>query len=1120
MIEEPELMATNSTTKRRSGPKVPISARKNNPGAVPRRNGRVGNAQSVDAVRRERDLLSGIIENSSDLVAAVNHHFEYIAFNQAYHRQCQEVFGVEIRLGARLSEVLAGFPEDKQNALALFGRALQGEAVSVTQEFGGAGEARRWYELRFSPIRETGGRVTGAAQIGREITQRMRAEELLRKNEEQFRAMFSVASFGKAQADPATGRLLRVNDALCRMTGYTEDELLKRSVREITHPEDRETDWASFSRMASGEAQGYENEKRYVRADGTIIWVHISANLIRDVAGRPLRTTAVIQDITERKRVEEGLRRSEERFKLAMQGAGVGLWDWDIRTGKVYYSPRWKALFGYAEDEIGDRLEDWIQLLHPDEKEWILKFLEDFLAGTAQNVTAEYRLRHKDGTYRWIDASAIVVRDENGKACRLVGSHGDITARKQVELALQHTRDRSDLLSRTTSALLRAPDPQKLVEGLCNQVRTFLNCDVFFNFLLDQEKRRLQLNACGGVAPKLARKVEGLELGASLCGTAARDACRVHAEHLGTSDDPRSALVRSLGIRAYACHPLLGPQNEVIGTLSFGARDRDSFGPEDLELMKTVTDHVAIAMLRRRSEEALRASEEFNRSVVQNTTAIILRMDATARITFANERALKFFGYSPEELIGKPALGTIVPQRDITGRDLATMVRDIAAFPDSFHSNTNENMRKNGERVWLEWTNSGIYDAQGGLKEFLSVGIDITERKRAEEAARLAERLYRAVGESIDYGIWVCDAHGRNTYASESFLKMVGMTQEQCSEFGWGNVLHPDEAADTIAAWKECVKTGGPWYREHRYRGVDGRWHPVLACGVAVRGQSGEITHWSGINLDISRLKEAQEQLQKAKEELAQNNARLERVVQERTAELRDLVGELEHFSYSITHDMRAPLRAMTGFTEVLKELVSSGAQEEQMHFLSRIADAARRMDLLITDALSYSRAVRNELPLEPVDVGRLVRSMLDTYPEFQVANADIRIGGELPTVMGNEAGLTQCFSNLLVNAVKFAQPGKRALVLVRGEMRDGWVRLWVEDHGIGISPTLIPRVFNMFSKGSSDQAGTGIGLALVRKVVQRMGGRVGVESEQGKGSRFWVELRPGDLGTASPVLS
>lgn len=269
--------------------------------------------------------------------------------------------------------------------------------------------------------------------------------------------------------------------------------------------------------------------------------------------------------------------------------------------------------------------------------------------------------------------------------------------------------------------------------------------------------------------------------------------------------------------------------------------------------------------------------------------------------------------------------------------------------------------------------------------------------------------------------------------------------------------------------------------------------------------ENGKLESILSLVLDVTERREAQEVLRRGKEEL-------EVLVAERTAKLHELVGELEHFSYTITHDMRAPLRAMRGFAEAVNELCSECPGEEQRMFLERIIRSAERMDALITDALSYSKAIRQELPLTPVDVERLLRGMVDSYPEFQSSAAEIQLEGALPLVMGNEAGLTQCFSNLLGNAVKFVAPGTRARVRVWSENRAGWVRIWVEDNGVGIPKTMQPRVFEMFSRGQTGQPGTGIGLALVRKVVDRMGGRVGVESELARGSRFWVELKPGEV--------
>lgn len=242
--------------------------------------------------------------------------------------------------------------------------------------------------------------------------------------------------------------------------------------------------------------------------------------------------------------------------------------------------------------------------------------------------------------------------------------------------------------------------------------------------------------------------------------------------------------------------------------------------------------------------------------------------------------------------------------------------------------------------------------------------------------------------------------------------------------------------------------------------------------------------------------------------ELSRTNTGLDRLVKERTAELQEMVNELEHFSYTITHDLRAPLRAMHGFSELLAEECQAVLNDQSQGYLQRIATAAARMDRLITDALSFSKVMREDMVLTPQDPLPLLAGMIDSYPVFQPPRARITIEGPLPSVLANEAGLTQCFSNLLGNAVKFVAKDRVPEVRIRAEKRDGVTRLWFEDNGIGIPPEMRTRVFGMFQRLSKDYEGTGIGLALVKKVVERMDGRVGFESAPGAGSRFWIEFK------------
>jgi signal transduction histidine kinase len=325
-------------------------------------------------------------------------------------------------------------------------------------------------------------------------------------------------------------------------------------------------------------------------------------------------------------------------------------------------------------------------------------------------------------------------------------------------------------------------------------------------------------------------------------------------------------------------------------------------------------------------------------------------------------------------------------------------------------------------------------------------------------------------------------------------------------------------------------------------------------------------------------LRQTEEALRESERQLRRMNTELGRRVAERTATLEETISDLEDFSHSITHDLRAPLRAIRSFAQILGEECLVCGRPRAQEYVQRITNAAGRMDKLIQDVLQYSRLARSELRLGPVDVQALLRGIIETYPSFQSPQVEIQIEGTLPRVLGNEAALTQCFSNLLDNAIKFVAPGTRPRVRVwaeaggspkveirnpkegrrpkaegrspkaegrgsksevekevsganpdqsagthdvsagfQGSTAEGGgitshalpsVRLWFADNGIGIPKEAQHRIFSMFQRLDKSYDGTGVGLTVVRKAVEKMGGKVGLESEEGQGSRFWVELR------------
>jgi len=247
-----------------------------------------------------------------------------------------------------------------------------------------------------------------------------------------------------------------------------------------------------------------------------------------------------------------------------------------------------------------------------------------------------------------------------------------------------------------------------------------------------------------------------------------------------------------------------------------------------------------------------------------------------------------------------------------------------------------------------------------------------------------------------------------------------------------------------------------------------------------------------------------------AEDNLQQAHAQLEKRIEERTVQLRETVSQLETFSYSLSHDMRAPLRAIHGFCEMLRIDLDQGLTASQRDLFDRVMNSTLRLDRLIQDVLHYSHVARAALDLQPVNLDKLVETTIREYPSLQEQDAQIEIAKPLLPVVGHEAFLSQCFSNLLSNALKFVASGQQPHVRVRTEQINGQVRVWVEDNGIGIEPQDQKRVFSIFQrfhKAPNLYEGTGIGLAIVAKAIERMGGSLGVQSAPGEGSHFWFQL-------------
>jgi PAS domain S-box-containing protein len=361
------------------------------------------------------------------------------------------------------------------------------------------------------------------------------------------------------------------------------------------------------------------------------------------------------------------------------------------------------------------------------------------------------------------------------------------------------------------------------------------------------------------------------------------------------------------------------------------------------------------------AEEVIRESEERFRAMADNAPAIIYVTQPDGYCTFLSSAWTKLTGRSGEVGLGFGWGDAVHPD------DLELTRSVFAQDPPAMFRIEFRLASKDGGYHWVIGTGAPRHSQDGAFLGYVGSVLDIDKEKRTEDALRNSVQLYRAIGESIDYGVWVCDPTGRNVYASQSFLNLVGLSQEECSDFGWSRALHPDDVERTRASWEKCVRSGEQWDIEHRFRGVDGRWHPVLARGVRVRNERGETTAWAGINLDISRLKQVED-------------------------ELREVDRRKDEFLATLAHELRNPLAPIRNSLHVLR-LEPDPAQNERVHQM--IDRQVNHLIRLVDDLLEVARITSGKIELrrERIELAEVVRTALETSrPAIERAQHELEV--------------------------------------------------------------------------------------------------------------------------------
>lgn len=934
---------------------------------------------------------------------------------------------------------------------------------------------------------------------------------------EHFRIIIEQAAAGIVFTD-LHGNFTYVNRRFCDLLGYGPQEILQFSIAQITHPDSLEETSGRLKQMlATG--GNFVMEKKYLRKDGSIVWATTTANALLDASGKPIGITGLIVDITDRKRAEEELAtvraRSEVQrrlYEIALSNTPDHVAIFDPIGSVTYANEALLRTWGRSFNEvIGKNFRElgypeWQAARHEEEIRTVV--------ATRKPMRREVEFKGADGLRRYDYIFAPIV-NATGEVEGVSVTSRDVTERYNTERALADSEQRFRAMADNIDQCAWIADHTGNI------------------YWMNQRWYDL-----------IGKTPEQMRAGDSA----------VHPDEIAR-------------VRAKFSHCL---PNGIVWEDTFRLRLKDASYRWFLSRAVPIRENGAVKMWfgtntditeLKIAEQRITENQQRLQAALRAANAGTFRWDIRTNSLNWDDALDSLFGFEPGRTVR--SLNQFIAR--VHPDDQARVIERCQRC-----ANEGVDFEMEFRVVWPDSSIHWLYDKgkvffEDGLPSYMTGAcVEITDRKHAEfqthhqrdildqivrgvplnmiledltaRVERIAERdMIASILLLEPDGVTLRPTAGRRV-PEEWSRALSGFQIDACAgscgtaAFRAERVIVEDISTDPL--WQKLAN--GIYARQAMSLGLRACWStPILSADKKVLGtfaiyykKPGTPTAREIQLVDISanaaaiaiERKRAEQELNEARAKLVEHAQTLESRVAERTASLREAISQMEEFSYTVSHDLRAPLRGMQVYSEAILEDFQDKLPAEAVRYLEKIQDNSQRLDKMILDVLTFSRLARSEVTLSPVNLDKFVRTLIQQYPAFSDSQAALEISSLHP-VLAHEPSLTQALSNLLSNAIKFVPPGSRPSVRIRTEPRAEHVRLWVEDSGIGIPPEYQHRLFSMFERvhPKLPYDGTGVGLAIVRKAVERMNGSYGVESDGRTGSKFWIELKSPDQSAARP---
>ncbi len=1025
--------------------------------------------KSLQERQKHINHQAGLIADVSDAIISTDMQFRILSWNTA----------AEHMYGWKASEVIGrGMREFVQSEYFNISRE---EIIKTAMEQGKwKGEvsqnhkngSRFFVSTSLSLVKDQDGRHIGFVAINRDITERKHLDEVLRASELRFRSLIENG-LDNISLLAANGTLLWESPATVRTLGYEPDQFKGSNILELVHPDDIEWVQSQFEGILSKPSFVSHGSFRIKHSNGTWRWVESTGtNLLHE----PSVNAVVINyhDITERKEAEEALNLSQEQMRSMIHEAPISIAMFDLDMKYITASHRWIREYGNGDpDLMGKSHYDVL----PDIPARWREMHQRGLAGETLNNDDDLWI-HEDGRKEWLCWSVVPWHDVHGKISGIILSIEDTTQRKRAEDALKASEEKYRDLVENGQDLICTHD----LEGNLLSVN-----EAAVKLTGYSREFLLQMNLKDALAPHGEKQF-----------AAYLEEIKVQGQAHG------SMKVRTANgeFRIWEYNNTLRTEGLANSIVRGAAHD--------------ITE-------RKQAEQALRESEERLRLSLQAANQGLYDLNVQTGAAIVNREYAQMLGYNPETFVetNNAWIERLHPDdRDVTAKVYSDYIQGITPeYRVEFRQKT-----KDGNWIWILSLGKVVeYDTDGKPLRMLGTHTDITMHKQAEKRLRESESNLKRSQQIAHVGHWVWDIRQNTVIWSDEMKRIFGLDPENFQ----GDLnevimktIHPNDRERVFKLNEVAIHEGDPISTEYRVVWSNGDVRHIWAePGDSIHDEQGSIIQLSGIVQDITERKRAEELIRQYTDEL-------ELRVEERTAELVLANRAKDEFLASMSHELRTPLNGILGFSETLLEGIRGPMNDKQGQAVQMIRSSGEHLLGLINDILDVSKIEAGKFEIRPenIAVNEICQSSLIFIKDFagkKSITVEYSLSPSTPIIFADPKRLKQILVNLLNNAVKFT-PEKGVVKLeVQADATAGLMRFSITDTGIGIDPKDLQNLFKPFfqvdSSLSRKYEGSGLGLTLVKKLVEMHGGSVNVESEAGKGSCFSFIIPTQSLNT--PII-